>query len=167
VGLTLRLLRHGRTEWSDTGRYTGHADVGLTASGRKELAAVELPPTDYASVVASDLRRCQETAELIGVAAVSSRELREFDFGRMEGATWDDLDSTTQAALLAYDDFVAPGGESVEAFGTRVDSFVAGLADGHHLLITHGGVIHHLLRREGVARHIAPGEWIDLELSRR
>ena len=167
MDLTLRLLRHGRTEWSDGGRYTGHADVGLTPEGRQALGRLALPAKDYTSVVCSDLRRCRETAEALGLEPRLDPALREFDFGSMEGMIWNELSEEMQAALLEYGHFVAPGGESVAAFETRVDRFVDGLGGGVHLLITHGGVINHLLRRHGSAQQVAPGEWVDLSVTRR
>lgn len=165
--LTLRLLRHGPTEWTDDRRYCGHRDVELSAAGRRTVLQTELPAADYVSVVSSDLLRCRETAELLGFVPALDPALREFDFGRIEGHTWDQLDRSTQDALATYDGFVAPGGESVATFGRRVDAFVDSLAPGHHLVITHGGVIRHLLRREGIERHVGAGEWIDLEFNRR
>ena len=89
---------------------------------------------------------------------------RAFDFGDLEGLRWDDLDNATRAGLLDFDGFVAPGGESVADFGARIDAFVDGLGPGHHLLITHGGVIRHLLRRAGSDSMVEPGSWRDIEI---
>ncbi|MEQ8842577.1 MAG: histidine phosphatase family protein [Acidimicrobiales bacterium] len=167
MGLTLRLLRHGTTEWTEAGRYCGHADPGLNETGRLALRSVWLPESVYRSVVCSDLRRCRETAAALGLAPTLTAALREFDFGAIEGATWEELDDDVRTALLDHDSFVAPDGESVEGFGARIDTFVEGLDDGRHLLVTHGGVIQHLLRRAGVDRHVGPGEWVDVEISPR
>jgi len=167
VGLTLRLVRHGRTTWNEEGRYAGHCDIGVSVPGRSALAELVLPAADYTSVVSSDLRRCRETADALGVAPRWEPSLREFDFGDLEGLTWNDLDAVTQEALADYDRFVAPGGESVASFGRRVDAFTQSLHDGLHLVITHGGVIRHLQRLHGSELVVAPGEWCDLEVSRR
>lgn len=167
VGLTLRLMRHGATEWTEAGRYCGHTDIGLSGEGRLSLRSVVLPPASYRSVVCSDLRRCRETAEVLGLSPVVDPALREFDFGALEGSTWDEIGAETRAALLDYDAFVAPNGESVVGFGARVDVFVDALPAGMHLAITHGGVIQHLLRRAGRREHVGPGEWVDVELNRR
>lgn len=167
MDLTLRLVRHGRTKWNEERRYAGHCDIGLSLQGRTDLEALTLPETSYASVVSSDLRRCRETAAVIGVEPMWERAMREFDFGAIEGRTWDELDAATQQAMIDHDGFVAPGGESVAAFAARIDSFVAGLSAGTHLVITHGGVIHELHRREGLASSVSPGEWVDLTVSRR
>lgn len=165
--VNLRLLRHGRTASADARRYSGWSDEGLTAEGRLGVAAIGLPDGTYDGIWASDLRRCVETAQILGLEPRVTSALREFDFGDLEGLRWDDLDDTTQAALLVYDDFAAPAGETVPDFARRVDDFVEALPDGHHLVITHGGVINHLLRRVGRTEMVDPAEWVDVEVSRR
>jgi len=165
VGLTLRLVRHGETDWSAQRRYTGRTDLALNAAGRTQAAGLAAIAGDpYDSVWCSDLARCVETARLMGVMASRTPALREFDFGELEGKQWDELDDAAQQALLAFDGFAAPGGDSVADFGARVDEFVDGLGDGHHLLVTHGGVIRHLLRRVAGDADVRPGTWRDLEL---
>ena len=163
--MILRLVRHGETDWSAERRYTGRTDVRLNDVGRRQAAALSgIATGPYESVWCSDLRRCVDTARLMGAEATPTAELREFDFGEIEGRQWADLDAATQQGLLDFDGFVAPGGESVAAFGLRIDRFVDGLADGHHLLIVHGGVVRHLLRRIGADADVRPGTWRDVEL---
>lgn len=159
----LRLVRHGETEWSAEGRYTGHRDIGLSPAGVAQAEALAaIASTTYTSHWTSDLRRCTETARLMGVEAQATPDLREFDFGLVEGKRWDDLDDATKRSLVDFDGFVAPGGERVVDFAARVDAFVDRLGDGHHLLITHGGVIRYLLRRTGADARIAAGTWRDV-----
>lgn len=165
MGLILRLVRHGETDWSAERRYTGRTDVDLNAAGRVQAAALSrIADERYDSIWCSDLHRCVETARLMGVAATPTAELREFDFGEIEGKRWEDLDQGTQRGLLDFDGFVAPGGESVAAFGERIDTFVARLGPGHHLVIAHGGVVRHLLRRTGTDADVRPGTWRDVEI---
>ena len=166
--LTLRLVRHGETDWARDQRYTGHTDVPLNDTGTAQAMALRPLATEpFASVWCSDLARCVETARLMGVDATPTAALREFDFGEIEGRRWDDLDAATQAGLLAFDGFAAPGGESVVDFGIRIDTFVAGLGPGRHLLVTHGGVIRHQLRRLDRDERVDPGHWRDVVLRRR
>lgn len=161
----LRLVRHGETEWAAAGRYTGRSDVGLNANGVAQAAALAvIADHDYTSRWTSDLVRCVETARLMGVDATPTAELREFDFGRIEGLRWEDLDADTQQRLIDFDGFEAPGGERVIDFGARIDAFIDGLGPGHHLLIAHGGVIRHLLRSTGTDASVEPGSWRDLDL---
>ena len=158
MGLTLVLVRHGETDWTTSGRYCGRCDVPLNEMGRSQAATLgHLAEHTFDSVWTSPLGRCVETAAIMGADAVPVDALVEFDFGAMEGRRWDDLDPTTQAALIAFDGFEAPGGEAVSAFGERIDAFIAGLGAGRHLLITHGGVIRHLLRQAGRDEHVPAG----------
>ena len=162
--MRLRLVRHGETDWSAQRRYTGHTDVPLNPSGVVQAEALRsIADEPYDSVWCSDLTRCVETARLMGVDAVCTPALREFDFGDIEGKRWDDLDEATQRGLLAFDGFEAPEGEAVPDFGQRIDAFVAGLGAGRHLLITHGGVIRHLLRQSGRDEHVPAGSAVVVE----
>ncbi len=161
--MRLRLVRHGETDWSAERRYTGHTDVPLNADGVAQADALRaIADGPYDSIWCSDLSRCVETARLMGVDATPTSALREFDFGDLEGKRWDDLDEVTQQGLLDFDGFVAPGGESVAEFGARIDAFVAQLGPGHHLLVTHGGVIRALVRRSGADRDVRPGTFSDV-----
>ena len=99
----------------------------------------------------------------MGVTADPTPHLQEFDFGEIEGLTWDELDTTAQNGLLDFNRFIAPGGESVTLFGRRIDAFVEGLGPGRHLLITHGGVIRYLLRQSGTDADVRPGTWRDID----
>ncbi|MAJ88136.1 MAG: alpha-ribazole phosphatase, partial [Acidimicrobiaceae bacterium] len=111
--MILRLVRHGETDWSAERRYTGRSNVGLNSVGRRQAAALAvIAAGPYDSVWCSDLGRCVETATLMEAEATPTPELREFDFGEIEGRRWPDLDEATQRGLLDFDGFVAPGGES-------------------------------------------------------
>ena len=164
VGVTLRLVRHGETDWSAERRYTGRTDVTLNEAGIAQARALTVIAGDrYESVWCSSLTRCVETARLMGVTADPTPLLQEFDFGKIEGLTWEQLDATTQNGLLDFNRFIAPAGESVTVFGRRIDAFVEGLGPGRHLLITHGGVIRYLLRQSGTDADVRPGTWRDIE----
>jgi probable phosphoglycerate mutase len=147
VRRTLVLVRHGETDAMRDGRYCGWSDPPLNATGRAQSAALTaaLGSAPFDRVWSSDLRRCVETAELAGLKPVVDRRLREINFGDLELRVWDDLDEVIQAALLDFDAFEAPGGESMPTFRDRVDAFFDALPAGRHLVITHGGVIRLLL----------------------
>ncbi len=166
VGLTkeIWLLRHGATEWSEAGRYCGHSDPPLSARGRRQVLPrrAELARISFHHMWSSDLLRCLETARIVAGEPTADPRLREFDFGEIDGLRFDDLDEATQNGLIAFDGFVAPGGEDVGGFRDRIDEFVRELPDGRHLIVTHGGVIRLLLRQIGHDFRVPPGGLVHL-----
>lgn len=129
----LILLRHGETEWSKSGRHTGHTDLELTDTGRERakmaaeaLAELEL---DDPLVLCSPMRRAADTAELAGLTVDEVTPLlQEWDYGRYEGLTTPQIRQTVPDWLIWTHG--AEGGESVEAIAQRAERAV-GLALGH------------------------------------
>src|SRR5206468_4159010 len=111
----------------------------------------------FAGVWSSDLSRCTETARLAAGGARRDERLRELNFGTLEGLRWADCSDEIRRSLLAFDDFRAPGGESVRDLRERVGSFLGSLEGGEHLVFTHGGVIRSLLRERARDRFVEPG----------
>lgn len=138
----LTLVRHGSTDWTVEKRFCGWSNVPLNELGRRQAKLLGTRLHDrWTSIWSSDLSRCIETTVLTGVEATSDRRLRELDFGKLEGARWDELDADAQRALLDFETFRAPEGESVAQLGNRLKSFSDGLEPGEHLVFTHGGPI--------------------------
>jgi probable phosphoglycerate mutase len=166
VSVTLWLVRHGATDWSDAGRLTGWTDVPLNDRGRLQARRLRerLVRETFTGVWSSDLVRASETARLAAGALVLEPSLRELDFGRLEGTRWDELPAELQEALVAFDGFRAPGGESVADLGDRIHGFLRRLRPGTHLLFTHGGVIRLLLRDAVPGLWVAPGELVRVRL---
>lgn len=163
--LELTLVRHGATDLSDAGRFSGWTDVALNERGRAQaLALRDRLSSDYDGIWSSDLLRATETAAIASVIAAPDHRLRELDFGELEGTTWDGCAPDVRRSLLAFDSFEAPGGESTRQLGDRVDEFVASLEPGRHLLFTHGGVIRALLRAYGTDLRVKPGEIVELSV---
>jgi probable phosphoglycerate mutase len=167
VSAELWLVRHGATDWSDAGRITGWIDVPLNDRGRSQarLLRARLRRENFDGVWASDLSRACETAHLaLGNASTDAR-LRELNFGALEGRTWDQCAPAVQAQLVSFDDFAAPGGESVSRLKARVVDFAESLSTGVHIVFTHGGVIRVLLRTSGRDRSVLPGEVVRFDFS--
>ncbi|GAB3174087.1 histidine phosphatase family protein [Streptomyces incanus] len=148
----LLLARHGETEWSRSGRHTGHTDLPLTEDGEAQARALAPLVADrsLALVLTSPLVRARRTAELAGLSrALTEPDLREWDYGGYEGVTTADIRRTRPDWDL-WTDGVPAGpefpGESPGQVGERADrvlSAVAGaLGTGDVLLVAHG----HLLR---------------------
>lgn len=92
----LTLIRHGQTDWNRDSRIQGTTDIPLNDVGRaqaKDAAATlrrHLDPQHPVLVVASDLARARETAEIIASeldldAPRTYPELRERRYGEAEG----------------------------------------------------------------------------------
>ena len=123
------LVRHGATEWSVSGQYTGRTDLALTELGRQQALAVRpvierLLEGEAPLVFTSPLRRAAETAQLAlpGVKATLADSLMELDYGQCEGLTT----SQIIEKLPQWDLFEkgCPGGETPDQFAARCDSFV-------------------------------------------
>jgi len=152
------LVRHGETEWSREGRHTGRTDLPLTKRGREEAAALggALAGRRFALVLTSPLVRAAETCRLAGLGdvAVTRDELREWDYGRYEGRTTEEIREERAGWTLWGDG--CPGGEGPADVAARADRVVAELrtVDGDAAVFAHG----HLLRVLGA-------RWVGLEAS--
>lgn len=140
----LWLVRHGATEWSESGRHTGVTDVPLLPSG--EAAARALAPVlaghPFALVLTSPLQRARDTARFAGFPdAVVDADLHEWSYGEYEGLTIDQI--RVRAPGWTIWDGTTPGGETADEVEARVLRVVARCeaADGDALLFAHGHVL--------------------------
>ncbi len=149
----LILIRHGETQWSQSGQHTGRTDVPLTGEGR--AAAMALRPALAArhpiAAFVSPASRAIQTAELAGLSGAQVYpDLWEWDYGGYEGLTTDEIRKQRPAWNL-WRDGIIPGdaahpGENIEQVGARTDAVLGRvrplLHDGDVALVGHG----HLLR---------------------
>ena len=88
---TLLCVRHGETDANLAGRWQGHDDQRLNATGQAqaERAAPELARLRIDAIVASDLARARESAAplaaLLGLPVEEREDLREIDVGSWAG----------------------------------------------------------------------------------
>ena len=158
MAATVWLVRHASTAWSGR-RWCGSTDLPLTAAGRAEAErlAMRLAPILPADVelVSSPTRRATETAttiaRVVGTAYLIDPALREVDFGRAEGLTWQQLEQhlpEVAEALAAGGALIDwPGGESAADVRARVAAIWSGLDDiaGPIVMVIHGGLIRGLI----------------------
>lgn len=153
--LRLTLVRHGTTALNEQRRYQGRTDAPLSKRGRREARRLgeRLGRERFDAVVASDLARCTETASLAcaGGGAPDPR-LREMDFGRWEGRTYDECLSQDgerfRRWIGAPERETPPRGEAFAHFAARLDEWTAGLpAEGSVLAFAHGGPIRRIIAR--------------------
>jgi broad specificity phosphatase PhoE len=152
--ITLLCVRHGETDANRAGRWQGHDDVPLNATGRAQATAAvpALARLGIRAVLASDLARARETAAPIaaqlGLPVQERPGLREIDVG-----SWAGLD---RHEVLARDPEGAhrhsaggtgwTDGETYEMLqvriGAELEAVAHALPDGSIAAVfTHGGVI--------------------------
>ncbi|MEO6891557.1 MAG: histidine phosphatase family protein [Ktedonobacteraceae bacterium] len=157
--MKLLLVRHGATLNNLQKRYTGQADVELSALGQQQAIAVgeRLAHEVLDTIVTSDLKRTRDTARIIAghhvLPILEDPHLREISFGTWEGATFAEV-ATRDAALVKRwladaSNCAPPGGETatqvrnriVVALGSWQERYPAGTV----LWVTHGAFIGILL----------------------
>jgi alpha-ribazole phosphatase/probable phosphoglycerate mutase len=124
----LLLIRHAETDMAGT--FCGHSDPELNARGRVQLSELinRLRMEMIGVVYTSDLRRAHTTgmaiAEAFDVDCHVRSALREINFGRWEGITWEEIerrdDVYARRWIAEYPRLPAPDGESVRDFERRV-----------------------------------------------
>ncbi len=118
------LVRHGATEWSESGKHTGTTDVTLLESG--EAAARALAPLlaeqSFALALSSPLIRARRTAELAGLHPEITDDLREWDYGDYEGRTTAEIRQDAPDWTIFSDG--APNGELAGEVAARVDRVI-------------------------------------------
>jgi probable phosphoglycerate mutase len=147
----LLVLRHGRSEWNAAGRWQGHADVPLDATGRRQAAdaAVRIAALgSFAAVWTSDLSRARATAEVIADAVgaesvLTDVRLRENHVGPWEGLTQSEVEHGWPGFLAARR---RPDGfEAFEVAAARMVDAFRHIASRHPgscvVVVSHGGVI--------------------------
>jgi broad specificity phosphatase PhoE len=145
------LARHGETEWSLTGQHTGRTDIPLTTRGERNALSLRprLEGLAFAKVLVSPRARARRTCELAGFGeqAEVDPDLQEWDYGEYEGRRTADIRKERPDWYLFRDG--CPGGESVEAIGSRADRVVARLRaiDGNVLIFSHGHILRVLAAR--------------------
>lgn len=152
------LVRHGQTEWSATHRHTSYTDIDLTPDGERQARELNarLAGRRFAAVISSPRKRALRTAELAGLPLTGiDDELAEWNYGEYEGITTEEIQRTRDPQWNLWIDG-APGGESPDQVGARLDRVLARAAaiDGDVALIGHA----HALRVVGA-------RWIGLPAS--
>jgi broad specificity phosphatase PhoE len=162
------LVRHGETEWSRSGRHTGRTDLPLTTEG--EAAAGRLVEVlhaqTFALALSSPLQRAQRTAALAGFPDVElTDDLVEWDYGRYEGLTRDEIRSEHPGWEIWTHG--GPEGESPEQVQARVDRVIerCRAVEGRCLLFAHGHVLRALAAR-WIEHPVTLGEYLRLDTSR-
>jgi broad specificity phosphatase PhoE len=147
------LVRHGQTERSSRGAYSGQLDVPLTSLGREQAqrCAERLAGTDVDAIYTSPLVRALQTAQAVaeasGVSLTIDDRLIEVDYGPFEGL---DREGARAKFGQAFDDWRAdPFGSAVqgmEPLPAALKRASAATADAlgaseHPVLVGHQGIL--------------------------
>lgn len=144
----LLVLRHGPTAWNAEKRCQGHADVPLSPEGVDAVRRWRLPPeADGGRWLSSPLRRCLETARLLGADPAIDAALIEMDWGDWEGERLPELRARLGMAMAANEarglDFRPAGGESPRDVQQRLKPWLSRTAaeGAATVAVTHRGVL--------------------------
>jgi alpha-ribazole phosphatase len=147
------LLRHGDIESEDRKRFIGQTELPLSAKGREQAIfwRDRWGSQSFGRVCCSDLKRSQETAEII----VGDRrecieirsELREIFLGEWEGVSVDEVKrrfpGEWERRGLSIDKYRPAGGESFADLSARVTPVFDGIVakpERPLLIVGHAGV---------------------------
>ncbi len=150
----IALLRHGKTGFS--GKYVGSLDVDLSDSGRDQIKALgkRLDTYSYEKIISSTMLRCRQSSEILfpNRTVCYDNDLREIDFGRWEGMTFQEISKTDPDLVDLWSnegmDYCFPDGECINDFTSRIYLFADRLKvcpENNIIVISHGGVIRTLL----------------------
>jgi broad specificity phosphatase PhoE len=136
--LTLLLTRHGSTLRSDPEQHLGQRiDLELSEAGRAAAEALgrRLEGVEFARIISSPLRRARETAQLVvpRVALEFDDRLKEMDYGRWEGLTYEQILARDGDARRIWEadpaSLACPDGESGSDVARRVRSWLEELIE--------------------------------------
>ena len=156
--MQVELIRHGKTAWSEQGRYQGISDIPLSEAGKAQLC---VSAEKSSRVYVSPLRRSSATAAILfpGAELIPVKGLEEMNFGDFEGRTWQEMES--DRAYRAWVDGGClgrcPGGEDRSEYENRVcEAFREVLEKEREagsektVIVAHGGTQMALLGKYGV-----------------
>ena len=149
------LARHGETDWNREGRWQGHSDQPLNATGRAQAEALadRLRGARIDALYTSDLLRASQTAEAVarvtGLDPIPTPGLREVNVGELAG-----LDRAE--AGRRYPDWYTrwiegtndryPGGEHFTDLHDRALASLDRIAGRHAgetaVAVCHNGIVH-------------------------
>lgn len=149
--VVIALFRHGLTEENKRNAYLGWNDSPLCTESQGVSTTRR-----YECYFSSDLQRCISTSNLLfpTIPLILLDQLREMNFGKWEGHTYEDLKDKRLYQQWLSDPFTnsPPDGESFQQFTKRVQTGWERVTQeilSHNLqrcaVMTHGGVINYLL----------------------
>ncbi|SDI89755.1 histidine phosphatase family protein [Natribacillus halophilus] len=151
---TFGLIRHGITDWNENGRAQGITDIPLNMTGKQQADAVAnrlFLEEKWDVIVASDLSRAAETAEIIAaklkLPVSHDARIREMDCGEIEGTNEEERVQKWGSHWRQLD----LGIETAEELSQRGYEFLEEAATANEskrvLIVSHGGLISRTIQR--------------------
>jgi alpha-ribazole phosphatase len=145
----LILVRHCEPQEDARGLCYGRLDIGLSDAGREhaQRLAEALARHEWDAVYSSPRLRARETAVAVNRDVVIDDDLREIDFGDLEGRSYDEIAATDPELYRAWMDRPTtvrfPGGESFAELKVRALEALRRIRAAHEsaVVVTHGGVL--------------------------
>ena len=171
---TLLCIRHAQSTMNAAGLWQGQANPPLSEEGREQAHVLgeRLAGESLSVLVASDLRRARETAEIagrsLGIATRLEPGLRELDVGDWSGLARDEIARRWPEDFDRFRagdlDVRAGGGETRRELRERVVAALRSLQQiyrgGRIAVVTHLGVIRTL--SPGIQITNAESFWLDM-----
>lgn len=158
LDLSLVLVRHGETEWTERRLLHGRLDSPLSEAGRMHArqAAQRLRGERFDAFYASPLGRAMQTAQIlaeaVGLAPQPLEGLREVNYGWLEGRPmlhFDPAGLGTRALRPLVPLLIGLTGETVGQVAKRVARDLAEVVERHPtgrvLVVTHWGTLSMLM----------------------
>lgn len=162
------LVRHGTTEWSQSGRHTSRTDLDLTPEG--EAAARQLAGLfaglGVDQVLSSPRLRARRTAALAGLDPFEvCDDLQEWDYGELEGLTTAQIRESWPEWTIW--DGPWPGGETAGDVASRADRLIERLVapemgPSRIVLVGHGH-FSRVIAARWVGEPVRSGRWLELD----
>ena len=153
----LLLIRHGETDWNQSGRVMGDQSIPLNQTGERQArtCAEVLSRTPIAGIFTSPVLRAVQTAEILRQAHEASlqhiSELREIGVGDWINRYWQDFaDDPAKRDWYTQPDLARPsGGETLREVQHRavaaVEQVIDSQQDKPYVFVSHGDVIRAIL----------------------
>ncbi|MHA1953061.1 MAG: histidine phosphatase family protein [Candidatus Heimdallarchaeaceae archaeon] len=145
------LIRHGETDYGKKHYTTGHIDIPLNETGKKQAHATAnfLKKRDIAKIFSSSLSRASETAQIIAselsLPVIEYDGLMEHTSGKLDGVSLKEFFDTMKRVGDFEEMVLQAGGEPWNEYKERVwNKFLEIVKENYDheniLIVTHGGV---------------------------
>ena len=169
--MALTLLRHAILPKENEHRYNGWTDLNIDPALFDAQKVALLTQQKFDFIYSSDLVRCQQTLEMMGIEEyITDERLREVRFNaEIEGLNFNEiekLDSYKSSYIEqreSWHEYICD--ESQEAFEARIKDFLEALPANKEILIcSHGGTLQKMMAILGYAKNtIAYLEYIRID----